>query len=36
MTNFYVTYTMPTKAERDGYLKDIQDAGIDEISRGED
>jgi quinol monooxygenase YgiN len=27
---------MPTKADRDGYLKEIQDAGIDEISRNED
>ncbi len=36
MTNFYVTYTMPTKADRDGYLRDIQAEGIDEISRGED
>ena len=36
MTNFFVTYTMPTKADRDGYLKEIQDAGIDEISRSED
>ena len=36
MTNFYVTYTMPSKAERDGYLKEIQDAGIDETSRAED
>ena len=36
MTNFYVTYTMPSKADRDGYLRDIQAEGIDEISRGED
>lgn len=36
MTNFYVTYTMPTKKERDGYINEIQEMGIDEISRGED
>ena len=36
MTNFYVTYTMPSKTERDGYLRDIQEEGIDEISRGEE
>lgn len=36
MTNYFVTYTMPSKEERDGYLKEIQDRGIDEISRGED
>ena len=36
MTNFYVTYTMPTKADRDGYLREIIEKGIDEISRGED
>ena len=36
MTNFYVTYTMPSKADRDGYLRDIQEEGIDEISRGEE
>ena len=35
MTNFYVTYTMPTKEDRDGYLREIQLMGIDEISRSE-
>lgn len=36
MTNFYVTYTMPTAKERDGYLKEIQENRIDEISRKEE
>lgn len=36
MTDFFVTYTMPTREDRDGYLKEIQDRGIDEISRGEE
>ena len=36
MTNFYVTYTMPDKASRDGYLKEIKDNKIDEISKAED
>lgn len=36
MTNFYVTYTMPSKEDRDGYYREIKENGIDEISRGED
>ena len=36
MTNFFVTYTMPDKASRDGYLAEIIEKGIDETSRAED
>ena len=36
MTDFFVTYTMANKEDRDGYLREIQEKGIDELSRGEE
>ena len=36
MTNYYVTYTMPDKASRDGYLREANEQGIPEKSRAED
>lgn len=36
MTNFYVTYTMPDQAARDGYLREAAEAGIPDKSRAED
>ncbi len=36
MTNFLVMYTMPSKEDRDGFLKSIQDEGLDALSRNED
>ena len=36
MTNFYVTYTMPDRASRDGYLKEANEQGIPEKSRMEE
>lgn len=35
MTNFYVTYTLPDKAARDGYMKEVLENGIIEKSRAE-
>lgn len=36
MTNFYVTYTLPDQAARDGYMKDVLEQGIIDKSRAED
>lgn len=36
MKNFFVTYTLPDKASRDGFLKAIQDNKCDEMSKAED
>ena len=36
MVNFFVTYTMPDKASRDGFLKEIQEKDYDDISKSED
>ena len=36
MTNFYVTYTLPDQAARDGYLKEVLEGGIIEKSRTEE
>lgn len=36
MTNFYVTYTLPDQAARDGYLKEVLEGGIIEKSRAEE
>ncbi|MGN0702648.1 MAG: putative quinol monooxygenase [Lentihominibacter sp.] len=36
MTDYFVTYTMANKEDRDGYLREIQEKGIDELSRGEE
>lgn len=36
MTNFYVTYSMPTKEARDGYYNDVKNRGIIDKSRAED
>ena len=36
VTNFYVTYTMPDKASRDGYLREAQEQGIPDKSREEE
>lgn len=36
MTNFYVTYTMPDKASRDGYLREANEQGIPQKSRAEE
>ncbi len=36
MTNFYVTYTLPDQAARDGYMKEVIDQGIIDKSRAED
>lgn len=35
MTNFYVTYTLPDQAARDGYMKEVLENGIIEKSREE-
>ncbi len=36
MTNFYVTYTLPDTAARDGYMKEVLASGVIEKSRAED
>lgn len=36
MTNFYVTYTLPDPAAREGYMKEVLDSGVIEKSRAED
>lgn len=36
MTNFYVTYTMPSKEARDGYYREVKEQGIADKSRAED
>lgn len=36
MTNFYVTYTLPDPAAREGYIKEVLAAGVIEKSRAED
>ena len=36
MTNFYVTYTAPDQASRDGFLAAVKENGIDVSSRAED
>lgn len=36
MTNFYVTYTLPDQAAREGYVKEVLDQGIIDKSRAED
>lgn len=36
MTNFYVTYKMATKEDRDGYYREVKEKGIIDRSRAED
>jgi len=36
MTNFYVTYTLPDQAARDGYMEEVLASGVIEKSRAED
>lgn len=36
MTNYYVTYTLPDQAAREGYLEEVRSQGIMEKSRAED
>ena len=36
MTNFYVTYTLPDAAAREGYMQDVLASGVIEKSRAED
>ncbi len=36
MVNFYVTYTMPTKEDRDGYYREVREQGIVDKSRAEE
>jgi len=36
MTNFYVTYSAPDQAARDGFLAEIKENGIDTACRAED
>lgn len=36
MTNFYVTYTLPDQAARDGYMREVLASGVIEKSRAEE
>ena len=36
MTNFYVTYTLPDPAAREGYMKEVLASGVIEKSRAEE
>ncbi len=36
MLNYYVTYTFGNRESREGFLKEIKDNKIDEISKSED
>ena len=36
MTNYYVTYTLKTKEDRDNYYREVRENGIIDKSRAED